>query len=109
MNDQDQKKQMFLKKIDSKTVSKKGVLWEFEDDLLLARERGLTYKQIAEIITEITGQPISSRAVNYYVSRRLKNKKNLYKNKQKRSEVVPKLSDQNRLEILKQKTQKRKS
>ncbi len=101
-------KEAFITKMDSINIARKGVLWQFEEELLLARQRGLTYRQIAEIVSEITSQPISTRAVNYYIARRLKNKKNLYKNKQISSETLPNsLSNKERLELLQQKTQKR--
>ena len=101
-------KEAFISKTDSTNIARKGILWQFEEELLLARERGLTYKQIASIVSEITSQQISARAVNYYIARRLKNKKNLYKNKQINSETLPQtLSNKERLALLQQKTQKR--
>ncbi|MDD2384633.1 MAG: hypothetical protein PHN18_10625 [Sulfurospirillaceae bacterium] len=96
----------FNEKVNTMEVKHIGILWQFEEELIVARQKGLTYKQLAEVVSQITGKIISARAVNYYVAKRLKNKKNLYK-KQKISNIVPDQSDQNRLEILRHKTQKR--
>lgn len=100
----------FNEKVNTMEVKHVGILWQFEEELIVARQKGLTYKQLAEVVSQITGKIISARAVNYYIDKRLKTNKNLYQNKQKRGEkALPEITDQERLEILKQKTQKRRS